>query len=126
MPIVVLRPPRVARRLGRWARFVSREDAPPDAQDHPCPSDVTPSHKGRDEIVSSMTDRRVVVEVLRFEAVPHEKPGSRQAVARWSDGSEGIGLTWYDDEILLVKATFWGACVEHDGVATPPVIPASS
>jgi hypothetical protein len=35
-----------------------------------------------------------VVEVLRFEDLPL---GSRRAVVRWSDGTEGEALTWYSD-----------------------------
>lgn len=42
----------------------------------------------------------VVEEVLRFEDLPLGSSGSRRAVVRWTDGSEGEGLTWFADEIL--------------------------
>jgi hypothetical protein len=45
----------------------------------------------------------VVEEVLRFEDLPMGSPGSRRAIARWSDGSEDEALTWYADEILICE-----------------------
>jgi hypothetical protein len=39
----------------------------------------------------------VVEEVLRFEELPLGSRGTRRAVVRWSDGSEGEALTWYAD-----------------------------
>jgi hypothetical protein len=44
-----------------------------------------------------------VVEVLRFEDLPLGSRGSRRAVVRWSDGSEGEALSWYADEILVCE-----------------------
>ena len=41
-----------------------------------------------------------VVAVLRFESLPVDERGSRRAVVRWSDGSTGEALRWYQDEIL--------------------------
>jgi hypothetical protein len=38
-----------------------------------------------------------VVEVLRFEDLPLGSRGSRRAVVRWSDGTEGEALSWYAD-----------------------------
>jgi hypothetical protein len=49
-------------------------------------------------IMTSMTPR--VTEVLRFESLPVDERGSRRAVVRWSDGSTGEALRWYEDEIL--------------------------
>ncbi len=43
----------------------------------------------------------VVEEVLRFEDLPVGSLGTRRAVVRWSDGTEGEGLKWYGDEILI-------------------------
>ena len=40
---------------------------------------------------------RVVVEVTAFEALPQGDSGSRRALVRWSDGSTGEALRWYDD-----------------------------
>ena len=42
----------------------------------------------------------VVEEVLRFEDLPLGSSGTRRAVVRWSDGSEGTALAWYGDELL--------------------------
>jgi hypothetical protein len=36
-----------------------------------------------------------VVEVVRFEDLPLGSRGSRRAIVRWSDGSEGEALSWY-------------------------------
>jgi hypothetical protein len=41
-----------------------------------------------------------VQEVLRFETPPIGSLASRRAIVRWSDGTEGEALSWYDDEIL--------------------------
>jgi hypothetical protein len=35
--------------------------------------------------------------VLRFEDLPIGSMGSRRAVVRWSDGTEGEALRWYAD-----------------------------
>jgi hypothetical protein len=50
--------------------------------------------------VSPRTSEPVVVEVLRFEDLPLGSAGTRRAIVRWSDGTEGAALTWYADEIL--------------------------
>jgi hypothetical protein len=54
-----------------------------------------------------------IVEVLRFEDLPLGSRGSRRAVVRWSDGTEGEALTWYADEILLSEADLIGRTREH-------------
>ena len=46
---------------------------------------------------------RVVVEVTAFEALPQGDSGSRRALVRWSDGSTGEALRWYQDEILFCE-----------------------
>jgi hypothetical protein len=45
----------------------------------------------------------VVDEVLRFEDLPIGSLGTRRAVVRWSDGSEGEGLKWYGDKIMICE-----------------------
>jgi hypothetical protein len=50
--------------------------------------------------VTASESSPTVVEVLRFEDLPLGSRGSRRAVVRWSDGTEGEALTWYADEIL--------------------------
>ena len=42
-----------------------------------------------------------VVEVLRFEDLPLGLTGSRRAIVRWSDGSEGEAIRFYQDEVLV-------------------------
>jgi hypothetical protein len=42
----------------------------------------------------------VVQEVLRFEDLPLGSAATRRAIARWSDGTESVALSWYGDEIL--------------------------
>jgi hypothetical protein len=45
----------------------------------------------------------VVEEVLRFEDLPVGSLGTRRAVVRWSDGTEGEGPKWYGDEIMVCE-----------------------
>ena len=54
-----------------------------------------------------------VVEVLRFEGLPPGSRGSRRAVVRWSDGSEGEALTWYADEIRICEGDLIGKTREQ-------------
>ena len=54
-----------------------------------------------------MTDP-TVVEVTVVEAVPVDEPGSRRAVVRWSDGTTGEALRWYDDEVLFCEGDLIG------------------
>jgi len=49
------------------------------------------------ESMSTGEPSPVVEEVLRFEDLPLGSRGTRRAVVRWSDGSEGEALTWYAD-----------------------------
>jgi len=51
----------------------------------------------------SQMSERVVSEVVAFEALPPEVRGSRRAVVRWTDGSVGEALRWYDDELLFCE-----------------------
>jgi hypothetical protein len=54
-----------------------------------------------------------VVEVMRFEDLPLGSRGSRRAIVRWSDGSEGEALSWYADEILICEGDLIGATREQ-------------
>ena len=50
-----------------------------------------------------------IEEVIRFEDLPlGTANGTRCAVVRWSDGSEGVALTWYADEILVCEGDLLG------------------
>jgi hypothetical protein len=59
-----------------------------------------PGHPGNVGRVTGPQTSPTVVEVLRFEDLPLGSRGSRRAIVRWSNGSEGDALTWYADEIL--------------------------
>ncbi|EHN09728.1 hypothetical protein PAI11_34350 [Patulibacter medicamentivorans] len=50
----------------------------------------------------------MVTEVVRFEALPLEARGSRRVIVRWSDGSVGEALRWYDDEVLVSEGDVLG------------------
>jgi hypothetical protein len=54
-----------------------------------------------------------VVEVLRFEELPLGSRGSRRAVVRWSDGTEGEALSWFADEILVCEGDLIGKTHEQ-------------
>ena len=54
------------------------------------------------------TSDPIVQEVLCFEDLPPEATGSRRAVVRWSDGTEGEGLRWYADEVLVSEGDLIG------------------
>jgi hypothetical protein len=56
--------------------------------------------RGNLDRVPTANTSATVTDVLRFEDLPLCSRGSRRAVVRWSDGSEGEALTWYADEIL--------------------------
>src|SRR6516162_3585019 len=42
-----------------------------------------------------MPAMRTVESVLRFEDLPLGSTGSRRALVRWSDGTEGEAIRWY-------------------------------
>ena len=62
-----------------------------------------PERHGSLDSVSTSETSPPVAEVLRFEDLPLGSRGTRRAVVRWSDGSEGEALTWYADEILVCE-----------------------
>jgi hypothetical protein len=49
-----------------------------------------------------------IVEVLAVEALPLGASGSRRAIVRWSDGSVGEALRWWDDEVLFCEGDLLG------------------
>jgi len=53
-------------------------------------------------------DNPVVEEVLRFEDLPPGSLASRRAVVRWSDGSEGEAIRYYQDEVLVTEGDLVG------------------
>ena len=65
------------------------------------------------ESMSASSSQPTITEVLRFEDLPLGSRGSRRAVVRWSDGSEGEALTWYADEILICEGDLIGKTSEQ-------------
>jgi hypothetical protein len=63
---------------------------------------------GDDRLTAVSSAVPVVEEVLRFEDLPVGSLGTRRAVVRWSDGTEGEGLKWYGDEILICEGDLIG------------------
>jgi hypothetical protein len=68
---------------------------------------------GRLDSVSASEPSPTITEVLRFEDLPLGSRGTRRAVVRWSDGSEGEALTWYADEILISEGDLLGKTHEQ-------------
>jgi hypothetical protein len=71
------------------------------------------NHAGRVDCVSASEPSPTITEVLRFEDLPLGSRGTRRAVVRWSDGSEGEALTWYADEILICEGDLLGKTREQ-------------
>jgi hypothetical protein len=63
--------------------------------------------------VTASESSPTVVEVLGFEDLPLGSRGSRRAVVRWSDGTEGEALTWYADEVLVCEGDVVGKTREQ-------------
>ena len=63
--------------------------------------------------VGSSQPSPTITKVLRFEDLPLGSRGTRRAVVRWSDGSEGEALTWYADEILVCEGDLIGKTREQ-------------
>jgi hypothetical protein len=59
---------------------------------------------------------RLVVEVVAIEPLPLGANASRRAVVRWSDGSEGEALRWFDDEILFSEGDHGNSRLMSSGV----------
>lgn len=51
---------------------------------------------------------RIVSEVLAVEPLPLGANGSRRAIVRWSDGTSGEALRWFDDEVLFCEGDLLG------------------
>lgn len=62
--------------------------------------------------VSSDTSPNVQ-EVLRFETAPIGSLASRRAIVRWSDGTEGEALAWYDEEVKFTAGALLGKTADQ-------------
>ena len=63
--------------------------------------------------MSSSESSPTVEEVLRFEDLPLGSRGSRRAVVRWSDGTEGEAVRFYQDEVLFSEGDLVGKSREQ-------------
>jgi hypothetical protein len=54
----------------------------------------------------------IVEEVLRFEDLPPGSLGSRCAIVRWSDGTEGEAVRYYSDEVLICEGDLVGRTLD--------------
>jgi hypothetical protein len=71
--------------------------------------DAVDISRGGGATVRPMNERvPVVEEVLKFEELLLGSRGSRRAIVRWSDGTEGVALTWYGDEVLVSEGDVVG------------------
>ena len=71
--------------------------------------------------MSAPEDNPTVAEVLRFEDLPLGSRGSRRAIVRWSDGTEGEALSWFADEILVCEGDHGNSRLMSAGVRMPGV-----
>lgn len=72
------------------------------------PSVDPPAGEGRLTDVNAHAPEPIVEEVLRFENLPLGSAGTRRAIVRWSDGTEGERLAWYADELLVCEGDLIG------------------
>lgn len=63
--------------------------------------------------MTASSQRPVVEEVLRFEDLPVSSLASRRVVVRWSDRTEGEGLRWHGDEVLICEGDLIGKTREQ-------------
>ena len=79
----------------------------------PIPEPIREEPSGRLDEVSARDASPTVMEVVRFEDLPLTSRGSRRALVRWSDGSEGEALSWYADETLICEGDLIGKTREQ-------------
>jgi hypothetical protein len=72
--------------------------------------------------MGNYTSEPIVEEILQFEDLPVGSAGTRHAVVRWSDGTEGAAMTWYSDEILVCEGDHGNCGLWRAG----PEVPADS
>lgn len=55
----------------------------------------------------------VVLQLVSIETLPLGATGSRRAIVKWSDGTVGEALRWYDDEVLFSEGDLLGKTRAH-------------
>ena len=90
---------------------VARATGGPAEHEGGCPSPAAASENNRlrkrvsyDQPMTELA----VVEVIAVEPLPLGASGSRRAIVRWSDGSVGEALRWWDDEVLFCEGDLLG------------------
>jgi hypothetical protein len=81
--------------------------------------------KNRLSAMGDRTSEPIVEEVLRFEDLPLGSAGTRHAVVRWSDGTEGAALAWYTGRDPRVRGRSWELAVYGARVKKSPQIASS-
>jgi hypothetical protein len=74
--------------------------------------DLNPNQNGHDMHAEASVNPTVEA-VVAFEDLPLGANGSRRALVRWSDGSEGEAARWFDDEILLSEGDLIGKSADE-------------
>ena len=60
----------------------------------------------------------IVEEVLRVEDLPPGSLAGRRMIVRWSDGTEGEAVRFYQDEIFSARATWSAGPASRSGRCT--------
>ena len=67
-------------------------------------------------------DDPIVEEVVRCEDVPPGSLAGRRMIVRWSDGTQGEAVRFYQDEILFTEGDLVGKTRERSGRCTSGAI----
>ena len=66
------------------------------------------------------TDDPIVEEVVRCEDLPPGSLAGRRMIVRWSDGTEGEAVRFYQDEVLFSEGDLVGRTRADPVAALPP------
>jgi hypothetical protein len=76
-------------------------------------SDELDTDDGADSLASMYPSSPIVEEVVRFEDLPVGSLASRRAIVRRSDGTEGVAVRYYGDEVLISEGDLIGKSAEE-------------